>query len=125
MFRFVLPLILLQMPIIASVGKIAAIDIIVVNVLFSGLVIVPFITGFALARLSNSFLDFQFELMQARGDNNLPSVADTFIILKPRELWPNPDKEKLEVVADLERLVNDVPGNRPLADASSGRCDGP
>ena len=41
-----------------------------------------------------------------------PSVADTFIILKPRELWPNPDKEKLEVVADLERLVTDVPGNR-------------
>lgn len=41
-----------------------------------------------------------------------PSVADTFIMLKPRELWPDPDKEKMQVVADLERLVADVPGNR-------------
>lgn len=41
-----------------------------------------------------------------------PSVADTFIMLKPRELWPDPDKEKMAVVAELERLVADVPGNR-------------
>lgn len=41
-----------------------------------------------------------------------PSVADTFIMLKPRELWPNPEKEKLQVVAELESLVTDVPGNR-------------
>ena len=41
-----------------------------------------------------------------------PSVADTFVMLKPRELWPNPDKLKTEVVADLENLVNTVPGNK-------------
>ena len=41
-----------------------------------------------------------------------PSVADTFIMLKPREQWPNPNKLKSEVVADLEALVNNVPGNR-------------
>lgn len=41
-----------------------------------------------------------------------PSVADNFIILKPREEWPNPDKLKTEVVADLEALVTPIPGNR-------------
>ena len=41
-----------------------------------------------------------------------PSVADTFIILKPREEWPNPNKAKLDVVADLEKLVTPIPGNR-------------
>lgn len=41
-----------------------------------------------------------------------PSVADTFIILKPREEWPDPDKPKLDVVADLEKLVTPIPGNR-------------
>ncbi len=41
-----------------------------------------------------------------------PSVADTFIILKPRGEWPDPEKSKTEVVADLEALVATLPGNR-------------
>lgn len=41
-----------------------------------------------------------------------PSVADNFIILKPRKEWPNPDKPKTQVVAELESLVSDIPGNR-------------
>jgi len=41
-----------------------------------------------------------------------PSVADNFIILKPREEWPDPDKPKEAVVADLERVVTPIPGNR-------------
>jgi cobalt-zinc-cadmium resistance protein CzcA len=41
-----------------------------------------------------------------------PNVADTFIILKPRERWPDPDKPKVQVVAELESLVQLVPGNR-------------
>lgn len=41
-----------------------------------------------------------------------PSVADNFIILKPRSEWPNPDKLKSGVVADLATLVSDIPGNR-------------
>ena len=41
-----------------------------------------------------------------------PSVADNFIILKPRDAWPDPDKPKLQVVADLEALVTPIPGNR-------------
>jgi len=41
-----------------------------------------------------------------------PSVADNFIILKPRDEWPDPDKPKAQVVADLETLVTPIPGNR-------------
>jgi cobalt-zinc-cadmium resistance protein CzcA len=41
-----------------------------------------------------------------------PSVADNFIMLKPRDEWPDPEKPKAEVVADLERLVTPIPGNR-------------
>lgn len=41
-----------------------------------------------------------------------PSVADNFIILKPRDQWPDPNKSKTQVVAELEALVSDIPGNR-------------
>jgi cobalt-zinc-cadmium resistance protein CzcA len=41
-----------------------------------------------------------------------PSVADNFIILKPRDQWPNPDKPKEQIVEELDALVSDVPGNR-------------
>jgi len=41
-----------------------------------------------------------------------PSVADNFIILKERADWPDPDKPKTQVVADLEALVTPIPGNR-------------
>jgi len=41
-----------------------------------------------------------------------PSVADNFIMLKPRDEWPDPTKSKAEVVADLEEIVTPIPGNR-------------
>ena len=41
-----------------------------------------------------------------------PSVADIFIMLKPRGQWPDPDKPKDELVAELEALVTPIPGNR-------------
>ncbi|MGB0238689.1 MAG: efflux RND transporter permease subunit [Cycloclasticus sp.] len=41
-----------------------------------------------------------------------PSVADTFIILKSRDQWPDPNKSKVDVVSDLEALVMPIPGNR-------------
>ena len=41
-----------------------------------------------------------------------PSVADNFIMLKPRDQWPDPGKPKNQVVADLEALVTPIPGNR-------------
>lgn len=40
-----------------------------------------------------------------------PSVADTFVILKPRKHWPDPSRSKADVVADLEAAVRDIPGN--------------
>lgn len=40
-----------------------------------------------------------------------PSVADTFVILKSREDWPDPGKTKAELVAELEALAATVPGN--------------
>ena len=41
-----------------------------------------------------------------------PSVADNFIMLKPRDRWPDPEKPKNEVIRELEALVAPVPGNR-------------
>lgn len=41
-----------------------------------------------------------------------PSVADNFIILKPRDQWRDPGKPKTEFVAELEEKVTPVPGNR-------------
>jgi len=40
-----------------------------------------------------------------------PSVADTFMILKPREQWPNPGKPKAALVAEIEQAVKTLPGN--------------
>lgn len=41
-----------------------------------------------------------------------PSVADNFIILKPRSQWSDPGKTKDQVIAELEALVTPIPGNR-------------
>ncbi len=40
-----------------------------------------------------------------------PSVADTFIIMKPRSEWPDPSKTRAGLVAELEQAVRQVPGN--------------
>ncbi|WP_273453912.1 efflux RND transporter permease subunit [Nevskia ramosa] len=40
-----------------------------------------------------------------------PSVADNFIMLKPRHEWPDPGKSKAQLVAELEAIVRRVPGN--------------
>ncbi len=41
-----------------------------------------------------------------------PSVADGFVIMKPREEWPNPRKAKAELVSELEKAVENIPGNK-------------
>ena len=41
-----------------------------------------------------------------------PSVADNFVMLKPRDDWPNSSKPKLQFVRELEEVVNQIPGNR-------------
>ncbi len=40
-----------------------------------------------------------------------PAVADTFVILKSRDQWPDPRKQRSTVVAEMEAAVAEVPGN--------------
>jgi cobalt-zinc-cadmium resistance protein CzcA len=40
-----------------------------------------------------------------------PSVADNFIMLKPRFKWPNPNRSKADLVHALEEAVKKIPGN--------------
>ncbi len=40
-----------------------------------------------------------------------PSVADTFVMLKPREDWPDPVKPKSTLVAEIEAAARAIPGN--------------
>ncbi|GAB3374389.1 efflux RND transporter permease subunit [Azotobacter armeniacus] len=40
-----------------------------------------------------------------------PSVADTFLILKPRAQWPDPRKPKAALIAEIEAAVKRLPGN--------------
>ncbi len=41
-----------------------------------------------------------------------PNVADTFLILKPRKRWPDPDKTKQQFLSELRAVVEAVPGNK-------------
>ncbi|MFV0552645.1 MAG: efflux RND transporter permease subunit, partial [Anaerorhabdus sp.] len=40
-----------------------------------------------------------------------PSVADGYVMIKPREEWPDPSKPKAVLVAEMEEAVKDIPGN--------------
>jgi heavy metal efflux system protein len=40
-----------------------------------------------------------------------PSVADTFLILKPRSQWPDPSLSKNALIAQIQAKVSQVPGN--------------
>jgi cobalt-zinc-cadmium resistance protein CzcA len=40
-----------------------------------------------------------------------PSVTDTFIMLKPRQAWPDPRKPKPTLLAELEAAARRLPGN--------------
>jgi cobalt-zinc-cadmium resistance protein CzcA len=40
-----------------------------------------------------------------------PSVADTFVMLKDRKDWPDPNKPRAQLVAEMEAAVKKVPGN--------------
>jgi cobalt-zinc-cadmium resistance protein CzcA len=41
-----------------------------------------------------------------------PNVADTILILKPREQWSDPNKSKNQFLSELRTLVEAVPGNK-------------
>lgn len=40
-----------------------------------------------------------------------PNVADTFIMLKPKQEWPDPKRTKNDLVANIEKAVQEIPGN--------------
>ena len=40
-----------------------------------------------------------------------PNVADTMLMMKPREDWPDPRKPKEELIAEIEEAVSVLPGN--------------
>ena len=40
-----------------------------------------------------------------------PSVADTLVMLKDRKDWPNPRKPKAQLVAEIQKAVETIPGN--------------
>lgn len=40
-----------------------------------------------------------------------PNVADNFVILKPRSEWPDSFKTKAELVEEMERTLEELPGN--------------
>lgn len=41
-----------------------------------------------------------------------PSVADTFVMMKPRHEWPNPRLSRIELIEKLQHSVKDLPGNQ-------------
>lgn len=40
-----------------------------------------------------------------------PSVADTFIMLRPRAQWPDPRKSKAQLLAEIQAAAEALPGN--------------
>lgn len=40
-----------------------------------------------------------------------PNVADTFVMLNDRKKWPNPSKEKAQLVKEMEEALLEIPGN--------------
>lgn len=40
-----------------------------------------------------------------------PNVADTFVILKPREKWPDPNKSKTVLIKEIQERLEKEPGN--------------
>lgn len=40
-----------------------------------------------------------------------PSVADTFVMMKPRSEWPDPNRSKAELIAEMEAVAKTIPGN--------------
>jgi cobalt-zinc-cadmium resistance protein CzcA len=41
-----------------------------------------------------------------------PSASDTYIILKPREQWPDPDLSKEDLISQLDGEASKLPGNK-------------
>jgi cobalt-zinc-cadmium resistance protein CzcA len=40
-----------------------------------------------------------------------PSISDGYVMLKPRDQWPNPRKSKRDLVAEIEKAAAEIPGS--------------
>ncbi len=40
-----------------------------------------------------------------------PNVADNFVMLKPRDQWPDPNRSKADLVSAMESALEELPGN--------------
>jgi len=40
-----------------------------------------------------------------------PSATDGYVMLKPRDQWPDPSKSKAAIVSEIQDAMDDVPGN--------------
>ncbi|MFM2086455.1 MAG: hypothetical protein RLZZ237_1324 [Pseudomonadota bacterium] len=40
-----------------------------------------------------------------------PNISDGYIMLKPREQWPQPNKSREQLLAEIEATANSLPGN--------------
>ena len=40
-----------------------------------------------------------------------PNVSDTFIMLKPKEQWPDPNLTKQQLIEKIEKSLSKLPGN--------------
>ena len=40
-----------------------------------------------------------------------PSISDGYVMLKPRAQWPNPKKSKRELVTEIEKAAEEIPGS--------------
>ncbi|MGC2774610.1 MAG: CusA/CzcA family heavy metal efflux RND transporter, partial [Bradyrhizobium sp.] len=44
-------------------------------------------------------------------DPMAPSQSDGYVMLKPRQAWPDPSKPKAQLVAEIEQAADDIPGS--------------
>lgn len=40
-----------------------------------------------------------------------PSISDGYVILKPKDEWPDPSKTKADLIEEIEKTATEVPGN--------------
>jgi cobalt-zinc-cadmium resistance protein CzcA len=41
-----------------------------------------------------------------------PSISDGYVMLKPRDQWPNPEKSKADVVSEIQQAADEIPGSQ-------------
>lgn len=58
-----------------------------------------------------SFVFSKTGTAEVASDPMPPNASDTFIVLKPRDAWPDPSLTKEQLIEDIAKAVNRLPGN--------------